>query len=301
MKAKQLYYLLVVTCCVVIGSLFAVAYGANRLLGQQAQKLSRLRADSQAAELQQSSLLKDKRDIAKYSELNTIAESVVPQDKDQAAAVRQIVNIAAASGISNLSSITFPASTLGVTTSGAAKPNLTQLIPVPGISGVDNLQITITQSVSDSVSYSDFLAFLTGLEQNRRTAEVTSITVEPDAKQPNNVSFTLIVNEFHKAMKNGDIKLNFGNVGAGLGAVLKQLNAYRALIFFLMVASLYGYIVWRINTYSNAPPSQSEESSQLAAQPHIDQSTVQKMQELQNNSVSVQSLFNQARQNPFQE
>jgi hypothetical protein len=102
-------------------------------------------------------------------------------------------------------------------------------------------------------------------------------------------------------MKNGDIKLNFGNVGAGFGTVLKQLKSYRALIFFLVVASLYGYIIWRINTYSNAPPSQSEESSQLAAQPHIDQSTVQKMQELQNNSVSVQALFNQARENPFQE
>lgn len=102
-------------------------------------------------------------------------------------------------------------------------------------------------------------------------------------------------------MKNGDIKLDFGAIGASLGGLLKRLRGYRALIFFLLVASLYGYIVWRINTYSNAPANQTEENSQLAAQPHIDQSTVQKMQDLQNNSVSVQSLFNQARENPFQE
>lgn len=198
MKAKQLYFLLVALCCVGVIALLSVGYGANKLLGRQAHKLSDLRADNGAAELQQSSLLEDKKDIAKYSELNTIAESVVPQDKDQAEAVRQIVNIAAASGIPDLSSITFPTSTLGVTTSGAPQPNLTQLTPVQGISGVYNLQITVSQAASNTVPYSSFLSFLTGLEQNRRTAQVTSITAQPDPKQPNNVSFTLVINEFIK-------------------------------------------------------------------------------------------------------
>lgn len=198
MKARQLYYLLVAAGAVIVFSLFGVSYGANKLLGQQARKLSGLRADSQAADLEQSSILQDKKDIATYSPLNTVAESVVPQDKDQAQAVRQIVNLANASGITSLSSITFPTSTLGTTTSGAPKPGLTQLTPVQGINGVYNLQITISQSAGSSVPYSDFLAFLGSLEQNRRTAQVTSITVQPDVQRPNNVSFTLVVNEFIK-------------------------------------------------------------------------------------------------------
>jgi len=198
MKAKQLYFVLISCCIISFLCLIGVGYGANKLLGQQAQKLSKLRADSAAASLQESSIVADKADIKKYRELNTIAESVVPQDKDQAEAVQEIVNVAANSGISNLSSITFPSSTLGATTSGAPKPGLTQLTPVTGISGVYNFQITITQLASNTVPYSSFLSFLTGLEQNRRTAEVTGITVQPDAKQPNNVSFTLIVNEFIK-------------------------------------------------------------------------------------------------------
>lgn len=197
MKAKQLYYILFGSCCLAALALVGAAYEANSVLAGQASKLSQLRARSVTLSAQQSALIQDKKDIAKYSELNTIAESVVPQDKDQAGAVRQIVNIAAANNI-KLSSITFSASTLGQTTSGVSAPSLTQLSPVKGIPGVYNLQITITQNSTASVPYNSFLSFLSGLEQNRRTAEVTSITVTPDSKQPNNVSFTLVVNEFIK-------------------------------------------------------------------------------------------------------
>jgi hypothetical protein len=82
---------------------------------------------------------------------------------------------------------------------------------------------------------------------------------------------------------------------------LATLNVYRVFIFFLSVATLYGYIVWRINTFSNAPASTSEETAQTAAQPHIDPATVQKIESLKDNSVNVQSLFDSARNNPFQE
>lgn len=177
---------------------FGVGFEANKLLGQRADKLSTLRATNEAAQSQQTSLIQDKAAITRYSELNTIAASIVPQDKDQAEAVRQIVNIAAANGINNLSSITFPTSTLGVTTSGSPKPNLTQLTPVLGISGVYNLQITVAQLPADSVPYANFINFLSGLEQNRRTAEVTSVTITPSTLSPGTVSFTLVINEFIK-------------------------------------------------------------------------------------------------------
>jgi hypothetical protein len=95
--------------------------------------------------------------------------------------------------------------------------------------------------------------------------------------------------------------ITLGGIGTQIGGVLKKMRAYQALIFFLFVAALYGFILWRINTYSNAPASQSAENAQMGSQPHVDQATVQKMLELQNNSVSVQALFNQARANPFQE
>lgn len=98
-------------------------------------------------------------------------------------------------------------------------------------------------------------------------------------------------------MKSKDLSLN--ELPAQLGAILRRLSAYKVFIFFMLVASLYGYIVWRINVLSNAPPASTE--SQAVTQAHIDQATVDKLQSLQDNSVSVQSLFDSARQDPFQE
>lgn len=81
------------------------------------------------------------------------------------------------------------------------------------------------------------------------------------------------------------------------------LHKYRGLIFFLLLTSLYGYIVWRINVLSTAPPSTSDvaNAQQNVSSPHIPESTVQTLQGLQDNSVRVQAIFSEARQNPFQE
>jgi hypothetical protein len=198
MKAKQLYIVLISLLCLLGVGLFGLAYGTNKLLSSQATKLSTLRADSDVLDTLQSTLARNKKDIVKYGELNTIAETVVPQDKDQAEAVREIVNLAAQSGISKLSSITFPSSTLGTLGGPKVNPNLTQLTPVIGMPGVYLLQITVTQDSSTRVSYGSFISFLQKLEQNRRTAQVSAITVTPDQIHHDQVGFTLVINEYIK-------------------------------------------------------------------------------------------------------
>jgi hypothetical protein len=200
MKAKQLYFVLIGLLVLALGSFAAVAYGANKLMGNQANKLSTLRAKTIALNAQEVTLTKNKRDIVKYGDLNTVAQTIVPQDKDQAQAVREIVNIATQSGIAKLSSITFPTSTLGALAGPGAhtNPGLTQLVAVKGMAGVYSLQITITQTSDDEVTYDRFIAFLSKLEQNRRTAQVGSITIQPDTQDPNQVAFNLVINEFIK-------------------------------------------------------------------------------------------------------
>lgn len=100
-------------------------------------------------------------------------------------------------------------------------------------------------------------------------------------------------------MKNSN--LNLDTFTKPLGVFVRRANMYKAFIFFLAVAALYGFIIWRVNVFSNAPPSTSEVAAQTSAQPRIDKATIDKIQSLQDNSVSVQALFNQARDNPFQE
>lgn len=200
MKAKQLYIILVVSLCLLFAGFLGIGYAANSLLSSQAHKLSKLRADSEVLVGEQTGLVKSKHDIEKYSQLNQIAQAVVPQDKDQAEAVREIVNLASDSGIAKLSSITFPSSTLGSGSTGvkSTSPTLTQLQPVKGMGGVYQLQITVTQDASARVPYDQFITFLQKLEQNRRTAQVTGITIQPDPAHPSQVAFTLIINEYIK-------------------------------------------------------------------------------------------------------
>ena len=87
-----------------------------------------------------------------------------------------------------------------------------------------------------------------------------------------------------------------------LSGKLRAIRRYGFLIFLVFVVALYGFVLLRISSLSNSQPTAEAVSSQVkAAQiPHIDQSLVDQLQSLQDNSVNVKSLFNQARNNPFQ-
>ncbi|HET6924432.1 MAG TPA: hypothetical protein VFH39_01210 [Candidatus Saccharimonadales bacterium] len=213
MNSKRMYFVMLGVIGLLFIGLFAGTYGINNLLQSHSKQLSDVKAKSESLANQQQGLVKAKKQVAQYSDLEKIAQTIVPQDKDQAEAVREIASLAAASGIPQLSSITFPASTLGAHSSGAvssgstapatpsassSKSNLTQLVPVPGVQGVYQLQITITQTNQSKVTYNQFYTFLSKLEQNRRTAQVSSVTLQPDPTNPNYVAFVLIVNEFIK-------------------------------------------------------------------------------------------------------
>jgi hypothetical protein len=83
--------------------------------------------------------------------------------------------------------------------------------------------------------------------------------------------------------------------------IIKQLLRFRVMLFLLLIAIVYGFLILRTNTLKNAQPDQNAIASQIKSSTNIDQATVDKIKQLQDNSVSVQALFNQARQNPFHE
>ncbi len=218
MNSKGVYYLLIGLIGLLLVGLLAGAYGANSLLATQAVSLTNLKAKNSALDKERASLVIAKKQIANYSELNNIVTSVVPQDKDQAEAVREIVNIARDNNITSLGSITFPSSTLGASvlpggsvlpqrqavtkpfssTSNSKTNSLSQLQPVANIIGVYDLQITVTGDPLSPISYSQLIHFLAGLENNRRTAQVSSISFQPDAKNSGNVTFSLTLDEYIK-------------------------------------------------------------------------------------------------------
>lgn len=81
-----------------------------------------------------------------------------------------------------------------------------------------------------------------------------------------------------------------------------KLQRYSFLIFFISIAVIYGLLLLRISTLTNQQPSETQISQQVKASrmPHIDKSIIKQLQSLEDNSVSVKALFNQARSNPFQ-
>jgi hypothetical protein len=202
----------------VLLALLGGTYSLNNMLKSRAATLGKERQQIAIMDAQETSLKKAKADIQKYQQLAATAKSIVPQDKDQAQTVREIVKLADQNGV-DLGGFSFPASTLGTTSptvsstgsstgsSGTTTPSSalthkateSQLTPVPGIPGVQSLQIIVSSDSQNTTPYSSFLSFLEALEQNRRTALVTSVTITPDPKIDGFISFTLTLEEYIKS------------------------------------------------------------------------------------------------------
>lgn len=216
MNSKRLSLVLLAVLGIQLVALVGGTFAASNLLGEKASNLTELKAKSMALSQEQISLVKAKRDIKQYADLTKIAKAIVPEDKSQAEAVREIVNIADANSI-RLSSISFPSSSLGTAvarqgTSGTSSspPStatiprnsktdaLSQLKPVVGLSGVYQLTINVESDASAPITYARFISFLKNLEQNRRTAQVSTISITPDKDNRGLLTFTLSLNEYIK-------------------------------------------------------------------------------------------------------
>lgn len=187
--------------CVVLGmSVFVATYFVNSMLHKQSDKLVAVKLENRLLDEQQTALLAANKTVQKYSELNTVAKAVVPQDKDQAKAVRELVKVANESGI-KLGAISFPASTLGQVVpkgTSAAPSSVTQVKPVTGIPGVFIMEINVQQDSSSPTTYPNLIDFLSRLENNRRTAQVSNVTVQPTPQDRTKLTFSLVVNTYIK-------------------------------------------------------------------------------------------------------
>lgn len=217
MKAR--YHSLMMFAFVALSVLvfLGTAYAGRAKISEKSHQLVDLKLQSKTADDQLTSLAAAKKQLQKYSYFNDVVKTVLPNDKDQAQAVLDIFQMAAASGIA-LQNIQFPTSTLGgratapatttpatttsPTASSTANSSLTQAKPVSGIPGLYSLQLTITPQTGAQVpaasvtTYPKFLDFLNRIERDRRTAQITDVTVSPQTD--GSLNFTLVINIFLK-------------------------------------------------------------------------------------------------------
>ncbi len=201
MSSRRLFMILVAVLVLVNGGGVALLVMGNKYLDKQNTKLTELKVEADTLDVVQRSLIKAKKDIDKYKDLATVVESVVPQEKDQAKTVREIVKLAAESGV-NISGISFPSSSLGNAKSGpgaatsATAGTTTQTQKVEGISNVERLEISVTSG--KAIPFQNFISFLQKLEQNRRTAQVSTTSITPVDATSTDVQFTLVLNVYIK-------------------------------------------------------------------------------------------------------
>ena len=101
-------------------------------------------------------------------------------------------------------------------------------------------------------------------------------------------------------MKNADIDLKA--IQASAAQALHALRKYANVLIFLVFTGVYGFMIVHINSLSNPTIDESEvlaEAKSLPA-PKIDEESAKKLQSLKDNSVNVQTLFEQGRTDPFQ-
>lgn len=175
----------------------------DRLLKKQSDVIISQKLESTVLEKEQIALQQAKLDLEKYSELRQIAKQIVPQEKDQALTTREIVALAEKAGV-RIGSVGFPSSTLGApgakATTGTTSTSsaISQAKPVTGINGLLELQITVVSDTARPSSYNQIINFLGYLEKNRRTAQVTQISIQPDAKDNSLLNFTLTLTVYIK-------------------------------------------------------------------------------------------------------
>ena len=196
-----------------LGALFvvfiAVIFIGSSILTHKSKDVINLKLQSTVLDNQLTSLAQAKKDVNQYAYFNQVAKTVIPSDKDQAQAVLDIFHLATQSGIM-IQSITFPASNLGSNGSsatGSSSSAISQAKPVEGIKGLYSVELNITPltgaqvPAGENVTYAKFLNFLGHIENNRRTAQITQVNIQPvnNSGEPSGyINFTLTINIFIK-------------------------------------------------------------------------------------------------------
>ncbi len=82
-----------------------------------------------------------------------------------------------------------------------------------------------------------------------------------------------------------------------------KLVVHLPFIFILVVLLSYLFVVWKISSLATVEPTTEQESAALAQSdiPKVNKKAVAQIESLEKNNTEVHSLFEQARNNPFDE
>lgn len=99
------------------------------------------------------------------------------------------------------------------------------------------------------------------------------------------------------------MNLDLKTIVTKLAPAIGFMQKYGAFAVLISILGLYTFLVFDISRMSSAEPSEDavEERLKTVQIPKLDETTLKKIKDLQDQNVQVKSLFDQARQNPFSE
>lgn len=100
-----------------------------------------------------------------------------------------------------------------------------------------------------------------------------------------------------------NVNIDLKEIPAKLLGVLQRLKKYTLFICILIVVGIYFFLVLQIRHLSTIEPSSTDVINKLNElnTPKLDQDAVNKILQLEEQKIEIKTLFNEARQNPFQE
>ncbi len=102
---------------------------------------------------------------------------------------------------------------------------------------------------------------------------------------------------------NADLNFNFKSLISSARKYLAVALKHAPFAVIIVVLFCFLFMVYKINQLASAEPSPDSESTAALSTkiPTIDSKAIKQIQDLEQNSPEVHSLFDAARNNPFQE
>lgn len=99
------------------------------------------------------------------------------------------------------------------------------------------------------------------------------------------------------------MKLDKATILNQLAGITTFAKRFRFIIAFIIFSTMYGYILLQVSSINQKQPSEKQiaEKTSTAPKTKVDEDLAEQITSLEDQNVQVQTIFNEARKNPFSE
>lgn len=183
-NAKKMYFILIAVLVLMGVAIMSMLYLSRDYMASSEKELVAAKLEIIKLNATEEVYTENINNLKKYGNMADILKQVVPSEKDQAKAVRELNQIMVENGF-KINTIAFQSSQLNKKTTVVknpdpavvAAPSVSQAKPVKGLQGVMamDVNVQITSHDESPVTTNQILGMLHQIENNRRNMRVSSI------------------------------------------------------------------------------------------------------------------------------